>query len=141
PVVSRAKNIAIEQLGGGKKRLADGDGGRFGSSSGDSDCRDHHSGRQKRFQSSEIIRREGSMIRHSLMWCGLAVALTVSGPALGQDYPSRQITILVGIAAGGITDVTTRQYAAVLSKILDQNIIVENHPIVGREGATSACHM
>jgi hypothetical protein len=24
---------------------------------------------------------------------------------LGQDYPNRQITILVGIAAGGITDV------------------------------------
>src|SRR2546421_9027348 len=43
-------------------------------------------------------------------------ALTVSGPALGQDYPNRQITILVGIAAGGITDVTTRQYAALLSK-------------------------
>jgi hypothetical protein len=29
----------------------------------------------------------------------------VSGPAWGQDYPNRQITILVGIAAGGITDV------------------------------------
>jgi tripartite-type tricarboxylate transporter receptor subunit TctC len=47
-------------------------------------------------------------------------ALTVSGPALGQDYPNRQITTLVGIAAGGITDVTTRQYAALLSKNLDQ---------------------
>jgi tripartite-type tricarboxylate transporter receptor subunit TctC len=76
------------------------------------------------------------MIRHSLIWCGLAAALTVSGPALGQDYPNRQVIILVGIAVGGITDVTTRQYAAVLSKNMDQNILVENRPIAG--GAIAA---
>ena len=73
---------------------------------------------------------------HSLILCGLAVALTVSGPAWGQDYPNRQITILVGIAAGGITDVTTRQYAAVVSKNIDQNIIIENRPVAG--GAVAA---
>jgi tripartite-type tricarboxylate transporter receptor subunit TctC len=68
-----------------------------------------------------MICREGTMTRHSfLTCCGLAVALTVSGPAWGQDYPNRQITILIGIAAGGITDVTTRQYAAVVSKNIDQ---------------------
>jgi len=71
------------------------------------------------------------MIWHSLIWCGLALALTVPGPAWGQDYPNRQITILVGIAAGGITDVTTRQYAAVVSKNIDQNIIIENRPVAG----------
>jgi hypothetical protein len=65
-------------------------------------------------------------------------ALTVSGPALGQDYPNRQITILVGIAAGGITDVTTRQYAALLSKNLDQNVIVENRPVAGGAVAAAA---
>src|SRR5262249_56066593 len=81
-----------------------------------------------RTKSSESTRREGTMIRHSLMWCGLAAALTVSGPARGQDYPNRQITILVGIAAGGITDVTTRQYAAGLSKNMDQKIIIEKRP-------------
>jgi hypothetical protein len=90
----------------------------------------------QKFQSSEIIRREGTMNRHSVIWCGLAAALTVSGPAWGQDYPNRQITILVGIAAGGITDVTTRQYAAVVSKNMDQNIIVENRPVAG--GAVAA---
>jgi tripartite-type tricarboxylate transporter receptor subunit TctC len=65
-------------------------------------------------------------------------ALTVSGPALGQDYPNRQITTLVGIAAGGITDVTTRQYAALLSKNLDQNVIVENRPVAGGAVAAAA---
>ncbi len=69
---------------------------------------------------------------------GAAAALTLSAPALGQDYPNRQIIILVGIAAGGITDVTTRQYAAVLSKNMDQNIIVENRPIAGGAVAAAA---
>ena len=87
---------------------------------------------------SEIIRREETMNWHSLILCGLAVALTVSGPAWGQDYPNRQITILVGIAAGGITDVTTRQYAAVVSKNVDQNIIVENRPVAGGAVAAAA---
>jgi tripartite-type tricarboxylate transporter receptor subunit TctC len=75
------------------------------------------------------------MIWHSLIWSGLAAALTVSGPAWGQDYPNRQITILVGIAAGGITDVTTRQYTAVVSKNMNENIIVENRPIAAVQGA------
>src|SRR5262249_22590278 len=82
--------------------------------------------------------KRGTMIRNSLIWCGLAAAITVSGSALGQDYPNRQIIILVGIAAGGITDVTTRQYAAVLSKNMDQNIIVENRPIAGGSIAAAA---
>jgi Tripartite tricarboxylate transporter family receptor len=103
----------------------------FGSSSGEI-------GSAKKIPGSEIIRREGTMIRHSWIWCGLAAALTVSGLALGQDYPNRQIIILVGIAAGGITDVTTRQYAAVLSKNMDQNIIVENRPIAGGAIAAAA---
>src|SRR5262249_31965934 len=78
------------------------------------------------------------MIRHSLMWCGLAVALTVSGPALGQDYPSRQITILVGIAAGGITDVPTRQSPAAPSKSRHDNSIVESRPTAGAGAAAAA---
>ena len=57
------------------------------------------------------------MIWHSLIWCGLAVALTGSGPAWGQDYPNRQITILVGIAAGGITD-AYRQAGVYTGRIL-----------------------
>src|SRR5262245_4967657 len=82
--------------------------------------------------------KQGTMIRNSLIWCGLAAGIIVSGSALGQYYPNRQIIILVGIAAGGITDVTTRQYAAVLSKNMDQNIIVEHRPIAGGAIAAAA---
>src|SRR5262249_23617143 len=58
------------------------------------------------------------------------------GPASAQDYPNRPITILVGLAPGGITDVTTRQYAALIAKSVDQNIIIENRPVAG--GAVAA---
>src|SRR5262249_54453356 len=77
-----------------------------------------------------------TMIRHSLICCGLAIALTVSAAAWGQGYPNRQITIIIGIAAGGITDVTTRQYAAVGSKNIGENIVIENRP--GAGGAVAA---
>jgi tripartite-type tricarboxylate transporter receptor subunit TctC len=85
----------------------------------------------------------GHMRRREFMVAlgGLAAAraaLTGSAPALGQDYPSRQISILVGIAAGGITDVTTRQYAAVLSQNMRQNVIVENRPVAGGAVAAAA---
>jgi len=78
------------------------------------------------------------MIRHSLICCGFAIALTVSAAAWGQGYPNRQITIIIGIAAGGITDVTTRQYAAVVSKNIGENIVIENRPVAGGAVAAAA---
>ena len=45
-----------------------------------------------------------------------------------QDYPVRPITLLVGLAPGGVTDVLGRIYAAAASAKLGQNIIVENRP-------------
>jgi tripartite-type tricarboxylate transporter receptor subunit TctC len=51
--------------------------------------------------------------------------------AQAQDFPSRPITIIVGIAPGGIGDVTTRIYADVVSKSLNQKIVVENRPVGG----------
>src|SRR5690348_4909885 len=50
-------------------------------------------------------------------------------PAAHADsYPSRPITIIVGLAAGGVSDVMTRIYAASASKALGQSIIIENRP-------------
>jgi tripartite-type tricarboxylate transporter receptor subunit TctC len=55
------------------------------------------------------------------------------GLAMAQDYPNRQITIVVGLAPGGITDVTARVYAEALSKVVGQRAVVEN-----RQGAGGA---
>jgi tripartite-type tricarboxylate transporter receptor subunit TctC len=70
---------------------------------------------------------------------GLAFAAAIAVAAVGaraQEFPNRSITILVGLAPGGITDVTTRQYAEVVSKSLNQTIVIENRP--GAGGALAA---
>jgi tripartite-type tricarboxylate transporter receptor subunit TctC len=61
-----------------------------------------------------------------------AMALHV-GTAEAQDFPNRPITIVVGLAPGGITDVTARIYAEALSKVVGQRVLVEN-----RQGAGGA---
>jgi tripartite-type tricarboxylate transporter receptor subunit TctC len=57
-----------------------------------------------------------------LVACGLLVAAN----AVGQDYPSRPLTFLVPYPPGGITDISSRSIAKVLSDKLGQTVIVEN---------------
>ncbi len=56
----------------------------------------------------------------------LLAALTP--PAFSQDYPTKTITIVVGMAAGGIVDVASRVLSEEAKKVLGQDIIVENKP-------------
>ena len=62
---------------------------------------------------------------------GLAAA-----PAAAQEYPTRNITMIVPFAAGGPTDVIARIVSADMSKTLGQQIIIEN--VVGAGGTTAA---
>ena len=74
------------------------------------------------------------MIRQGLAGLALMAALAGSNPAAqAQDFPNRPITIVVGLAPGGITDVTARIYADALSKSIGQRVVVEN-----RQGAGGA---
>jgi tripartite-type tricarboxylate transporter receptor subunit TctC len=58
-------------------------------------------------------------------------------PALAQDWPMRPITMVVPFAPGGVYDTLGRVYAASLSDILGQQVIVENVPGAGSmTGAT-----
>jgi len=52
--------------------------------------------------------------------------LFLSGLALGQDYPTKPINLLVGYPAGGSTDLSVRALAAEAAKILKQPIVVSN---------------
>ncbi|WP_420962375.1 tripartite tricarboxylate transporter substrate-binding protein [Brucella sp. IR073] len=63
-----------------------------------------------------------------------AAAFTLAASAAGaQDYPQRNITMVVPFSAGGPTDTVTRLVAEAMSKDLGQQIIVEN---VGGAGGT-----
>jgi len=61
----------------------------------------------------------------------LLSSLTLAQPAQAQLNPSRQITIVVPIGAGGGVDATGRLIAEKLQERLKQPVVVENRPAAG----------
>ena len=75
----------------------------------------------------------------ALRACTLVVGVLAMAPlASAQDYPTKPIRILVGFAAGGGTDVTTRVLAPRLAERMGQSVIVENRPGAAGNIATEA---
>jgi tripartite-type tricarboxylate transporter receptor subunit TctC len=65
---------------------------------------------------------------------GAAALPTMSRVVGAQTYPTRMITVIVPFAAGGATDVTARIIADQMSRILGQQLRIEN--VVGAGGTT-----
>ncbi len=68
-------------------------------------------------------------------WRGIVVVLTaliampiVARGARAQDYPTRNVTILVPFAPGGGTDLLARSYARILENKYGKTFIIENRP-------------
>lgn len=76
--------------------------------------------------------REETMLRQAVVATRCVVAFiaisALSSTAVGQDYPSRPLRIIVGFAASGGADVAARLVAHRLTDALGQNVIVENRP-------------
>jgi tripartite-type tricarboxylate transporter receptor subunit TctC len=56
--------------------------------------------------------------------------------AVAQDYPTRPVRIVVGLAPGGSVDVVTRFIAKSLSQYFEQQFVVENKPGASGDIAT-----
>jgi tripartite-type tricarboxylate transporter receptor subunit TctC len=70
-----------------------------------------------------------------LEWVTLAaIAVFWGGSAQAQPYPNRPITEIVPFAAGGPTDVIARITGEYMSKVLGQQIVIEN--VKGAGGTT-----
>jgi tripartite-type tricarboxylate transporter receptor subunit TctC len=54
------------------------------------------------------------------------MAMLLPGLSAAQTFPTRQITIIVGVAPGGTLDALARQIAQGISPILKQPVVVEN---------------
>lgn len=80
-----------------------------------------------------------NLLKRMLATCGLsalAVAGVATAPAQAQDYPTRNITMIVPFAAGGPTDVIARIVTGHMQQTLGQTIIIEN--VVGAGGTTAS---
>ena len=58
----------------------------------------------------------------------VASATLFAMAANAQNYPTRPIRVVVPYTPGGITDVVTRIVAQEVSKIVNQNVLVDNRP-------------
>jgi len=72
-------------------------------------------------------------ITAAMAFAALAATTALSIPAMGQEYPSQPITVVVPFAAGGPTDTVARLVAEVMSADLGQQVLVQN---VGGAGGT-----
>ena len=61
----------------------------------------------------------------------LALFFVLVGMAPAQPYPSRPITMIVPFPPGGIADLTGRPFAAAMSRLLGQSVVVENRAGAG----------
>jgi tripartite-type tricarboxylate transporter receptor subunit TctC len=68
------------------------------------------------------------MLKYLRSFAVLALGLAATFPALGQDYPSRPVKIVVPFAAGSATDIMARIIAEDLRAALGQPFIIDNKP-------------
>jgi tripartite-type tricarboxylate transporter receptor subunit TctC len=79
------------------------------------------------------------MKRCSVLLIAVALLACVSPTADAQDYPTRQVTIIVPFAPGGSADIVARMYAQKLSDRLGKPVVVENRAGAGTAiGAAAA---
>ena len=80
----------------------------------------------------------GSRRRFLHLAAGVAALPAISSRAWSQAYPSRPVRIIVGLAAGGATDIVARLIGQWLSDRLGQQFVVENRPGANGNIATEA---
>jgi tripartite-type tricarboxylate transporter receptor subunit TctC len=77
--------------------------------------------------------------RHVLALLG---SLAPSAAVFAAAYPEKPVRLVVALAAGGPADTAARAFGPFLSKVLGQNVLIENRPgasaIVGTESVTRA---
>ncbi|MEI8151245.1 MAG: tripartite tricarboxylate transporter substrate-binding protein [Hyphomicrobiales bacterium] len=63
-----------------------------------------------------------------VLWLAGALAAVAVAPAQAQDFPSRPIRMIVGLPAGGGTDVQARLVSQKLAENMKTTVVVENKP-------------
>lgn len=75
--------------------------------------------------------------RSAMAALGAAALFAVAPAGAADDYPARQVTILVPFPAGGTTDIAARVVAAELGKAWNQPVVVDNRAGAGGNVGTA----
>ena len=78
------------------------------------------------------------MTQWRVMVVALATLMTMLLAARAEDYPTRNVIILVPFAPGGGTDLLARAYAQILEKKYGKTFVIENRPGGGTTLAATA---
>jgi len=70
-------------------------------------------------------------VLNAILFGGAALALSASGPASAQDWPTRNITVVVPLGAGSASDIMARVVMEQVGKQLGQTVVIENRPGAG----------
>jgi tripartite-type tricarboxylate transporter receptor subunit TctC len=69
---------------------------------------------------------------------GLAFACAMATPVAAADYPTKPITLIIGFAPGGPSDVMARILTKKMEEVLKQPFVIENRPGAGGSLAGTA---
>ena len=72
-----------------------------------------------------------------LMRLSAAALVSVACSATAQDYPNKQVVMVIPFAAGGPTDTLGRHLSVVMTKVLKQQVLIDN---TGGAGGTIAAN-
>ena len=75
-------------------------------------------------------------MKHWTQIVGAFAAFAIAGAAQAQNYPSREIKMIVPFPAGGPSDIVARIAADGMSKVLGHNVLIEN--VAGAGGTVGA---
>ena len=65
-------------------------------------------------------------MNHTRLAIAIVLAAALSGPALAQTYPTKNVRLINAFAPGGASDVVARSFAQKLTEYLGQQVTVEN---------------
>jgi tripartite-type tricarboxylate transporter receptor subunit TctC len=69
---------------------------------------------------------------------GLALACAAAAPVAAAEYPTKPITLIIGFAPGGPSDVMARILTKKMEEVLKQPFVIENRPGAGGSLAGTA---
>lgn len=82
-------------------------------------------------QRNMLSRRMPTLMKSLIPACLLTLAMTGAAAAQEDDYPTREISLVIPFGPGGIADITARIVGDLLGKKLGKQIVIMNQPGAG----------